>query len=346
MIVIGIDPHQATHTAVAVEGATGALLGELTVRAHPTGYEELLLWARELSAERRFALENVRSWTGSLERFLIGHGEEVVRVPTKLMAKLRFEGRRYGKSDEIDALATARAALREPDLPAARLDGPELEIRLLVDHREALVQERTRVQNRLRACLRDVLPDLELPLRVLRGKYHVERVGRLLARCERTAQVEIAREWLRRNRELNKRCRELEERIHALVQEQAPGLLDLPGCGPLCAGRIIGEVAGIDRFATPAKLAMHAGVAPLPASSGKVQRHRLNRFGNRKLNRALYIVAQVQAREYGPAKDYMARRQSEGKSRREALRCLKRHLAYRVFKLLSEAQANAAEVTS
>jgi len=150
MIVIGIDPHKQTHTAAAVASQTGELRGELTVSARERGHEELIDWARALGEGRLFALEDCRHVSGRLERFLIGSGERVVRVPPKLMGKTRKAARSFGKSDAIDALAVARAALREPDLPAARLAGAELEAKLLLDHREDLVAEATRINN---ACV-------------------------------------------------------------------------------------------------------------------------------------------------------------------------------------------------
>src|SRR5919197_2133524 len=145
MIVVGIDPHKRTHTAVAVSRATGEHRGELTVDARERGHGELLRWARELGPERLFALEDCRHVSGALERFLIARGERVVRVAPKLMGQNRRSSRSHGKSDSIDALAVARAALREPGLPPAQLAGAELEVKLLADHRDDLVGEANRV---------------------------------------------------------------------------------------------------------------------------------------------------------------------------------------------------------
>ena len=150
MIVIGVDPHKQTHTAAVVDAAVGELRGERTVRARRLGHEQLLEWARACGEERLWALEDCRHVSVSLERFLLASGERVVRVPPKLMAGARRAARERGKSDGIDALAVARACLRESSLPSARLEGPEREIRLLLDHREDLVAERTRIQQRLR----------------------------------------------------------------------------------------------------------------------------------------------------------------------------------------------------
>jgi transposase len=334
VIVIGVDPHKQTHSAAALEAGVGELRGEETVKARQAGHEQLLAWARSLGEERLWALEDCRHVSISLERFLLASGERVVRVPLKLMAGARRGVRERGKSDAIDALAVARACLREPELPAARLDGPEREIRLLVDHRDDLVAERTRIQQRLRWHLHELDPELELPAGCLDRRVWLDRLARRLARREQTRQVVIARELLSRCRELARRCDELEGEIAALVRAQAPGLLELPGCGALTAAKLIGESAGAARFASDAKLAMHAGSAPLPASSGARQRHRLNRSGNRQLNCALHRIAVAQGRVHPPAKAYLARKEGEGHSRKEALRCLKRHLARVVYRSL------------
>ena len=335
MIVIGIDPHKQTHTAAAVDAAVGELVGQRTVKARRAGQEQLLAWARGQGEERLWALEDCRHVSVSLERFLLASGERVVRVPPKLMAGARRSARERGKSDAIDALAVARACLREPSLPLARLEGPERELRLLLDHREDLVCERTRMQQRLRWHLHELDPELELPAGCLDRRVWLERLGRRLARGEQTAQLRIARELVRRIAELTRRANELERELASLARAQAPALFALPGCGPLTAAKLLGETGGVDRFAGDAQLAMHAGAAPLPASSGNKNRHRLNRSGNRQLNCALHRIAVTQGQHHPPARAYLARKQAEGKSRKEALRCLKRHLARTVYRTLT-----------
>jgi transposase len=335
MIVIGVDPHKQTHTAAAVDRSTGELVGELTVKGDQEGHARLLEWARELGGERRFALEDCRQVSCRLERFLIGRGERVVRVPPKLMAGARRAARSRGKSDAIDALAVARAAIREPGLPAAQLEGASRQLRLLVDHREDLVCERTRIQNRLRWHLHEIDPELEPPRRSLGTLKVLDRLGRRLARRQQSVQVRIARELVAHCRELTRQADGLEREIETLVRREVPQLLALPGCGALTAAKLVGEIAGIERFRTDAQLAMHAGVAPLDVSSGRQQRHRLNRAGNRQLNRALHTIAIVQKRVYAPAKEYLARHQADGKNNKEALRALKRQLARRVFHILT-----------
>jgi transposase len=160
------------------------------------------------------------------------------------------------------------------------------------------------------------------------------RVARRLARAEQTMRIRIARDELRRIRELSQTIKALEREIAALVGEVAPQLLTEPGFGPLTAAKLVGEIAGAQRFATPAKLAAAAGVAPIPASLGTTQRHRLGQGGNRQINAALHRVIVTRARCHQPTRDYIERRRSEGKSTREATRCLKRHLTRRVWRLL------------
>jgi transposase len=335
MIVIGVDPHKQTHTAAAVGRQTGELLGELTVKGTEEGHARLLEWGRSLGSERLFALEDCRQVSGRPERFLVGRGERVVRVPPKPMAGARRSARQRGKSDAIDALAVARAALREPGLPAARLEGSSRAIRLLLDHREDLVAERTRIQNRLRWHPHEIDPELEPPTGSLNSLSLLERLARRLARRDQSVRVRICRELVARCRELTREANRREAEIAALVRRQAPQLLALPGCGALTAAKLIGEVAGVERFRTDAQLAMHAGVAPLDASPGRHQRHRLNRSGNRQLNCALHRIAVTQKRSHAPAKQYPARREAEGKTNRQALRALKRHIARRVFNILT-----------
>jgi transposase len=338
VIVLGIDPHKKRHTAVALEAATGELLGELTVPATAQGHARLLAWARHQGPERRFALEDCRHVSGRLERFLIERGEACVRVPPRLMAGARRSARTRGKSDPIDAASVARAALREPDLPAARLAGPERELRLLCDHRDDLVGERTRVQQRLRWHLHDLELALEIPAKALDRACWLARLRSCLEELPASTQRRIALELTERCRVLSREVDALEREITQLTTVLAPELLALPGVGGLTAACLVGETAGALRFASAARFAMHAGVAPLPASSGQTQRHRLNRRGNRRLNCALHRIAITQMRTHEPARLYLERKRAEGKSTREARRCLKRHLARVVWRALCIAE--------
>lgn len=341
MIIVGIDPHKRTHTAVAVDARTGELLGQRTVPARRHGHERVLRWALALDQEVLFALEDCRHVSGGLERLLLERGVRVRRVPPSLMGQARGAGRTRGKSDAIDALAVARAALAHPDLPTAVLAGPEREIHLLVGHRDDLVAERTRVTQRLRWHLHDLLPALEPPPQAFRRRRWRARAAEALSALPQTAQVRIAADQLARIEALCAQIEVLEREIDALVRAHAAPLLALPGCGALTAAKIVAEIAGVERFATPAKLARYAGVAPVPASSGKRVRHRLDRGGNRQLNCALHRLAIIQGRCHEPARTFLARKETEGHSHREAIRALKRHLVAVVFHKL-EAMVQAA----
>jgi transposase len=336
MIVLGADMHKRSHTVAAIAATTGELKGDKTIRVGNDGFLALLDWARALDSERVWALEDCRHVSGALERFLIGSGERVVRVATKLMADVRRAGGNRGKSDRIDALAVARAALREgiDTLASAQLAGVELDIRLLVDHRERLIRSRVALNNDLLWHLHDLWPELQLAGSALFSKKWSTRIARRLARAEQTARVRIARDELRRLRELTVAARELEAEIAELVALSAPQLLDQPGFGPLTAAKLLGEIAGAERFATEAKLARAAGVAPIPVSSGKTDRHRLDRGGNRQLNTAIHRIALTRARCHPETQTYLARKRAEGKTGLEAMRCLKRHLTRRVWHLL------------
>jgi transposase len=338
VIVVGIDPHKQTHTAVALDAATGQVLGEVTVKARTAGFDRLLGWARELDAERTFAVEDGRHVSGHLERYLIGRGERSVRVPPRMMGEARRTDRVAGKSDPVDATAVARAALRHPDLPAATLAGIEREIGLLVAHREMLVNERTDKICKLRWLLHDLDPDLAPPLRTL-NRFAV--LDRLLARLEEltpSVQVELCIDLVRRCREITVRANELERRIDGLVRAHAPALLDIPGCSALTAGKIVAETADVSRFPTEGHFARYAGTAPIPASSGARHRQRFNRRGNRQLNVAMHRIAVTQLRIHEPAQVYVARKRSEGKTKTEAIRALKRHITRTVFQTMTTNQ--------
>jgi transposase len=331
MIVIGLDVHKQSVTAVAIDEA-GRPLGEKVVMV---GSDELLGWAAALSDQRLWAVEDCRQLTRWLERQLLATGEELVRVPPKLTVPERRAGRTRGKSDPIDALAIARAALREPDLSRPRPDEQVFrDLKLLVDHRDDLVDARRRTQQRLRWHLHALDPTFVVPLRMLGRSSHLERVSRWLARQEQEMQVRLARELVTACRSLNRKIAELDQELEQQTAAIAPALLELPGCAAVTGAKLLAEIGPIDRFKTDAQLARHSGVAPLEASSGRSQRHRLDRGGNRQLNAALYRIAITQARYHPAACAYLERKRGEGKSRRESIRCLKRQLVRVVFNTL------------
>lgn len=339
MVTIGADLHKRWHTAVAIDDQ-GRRLAERTVRATPGGHLELLAWAGQWT-ERRWALEDCRHLSRRIESDLLRAGESVVRVPPKLMAGARRSSREPGKSDPIDALAVARAAQREPGLPTARLDGPEREVRLLVDHRDDLVAERTRIQNRLRWHLHELMPGEEPAARSLDRRHVLDALEARLVGLEGTV-GRIATELLGDIRELTGRIDRLKRDIAALVADLAPTLLALQGCGPLTAAKLVGETAGIGRFHSAAAFARHDGTAPVPVWSGNVTRHRLSRGGNRQLNAALHRIAITQLQRPGRGKDYLAKRMADGDTKTEAIRALRRRISDEVYRRMRLDEASRA----
>jgi transposase len=226
MVTIGVDPHKETHSAVAAD-PLGREISKRTEAAVHDGFGRLMAWARELDHEHVWVLEDCRHVSGPFERFLIDHGESVVRLPPRLMAGARDSVREPGKSDPIDALAIARAALREgiETLPTARLAGAELEIRLLCVHRQRLVDARTRLANQLRWELHDLWPGWDTSRARLRSPATQQQIARRLSRAEPTVRVRIARDIIRRIRELTRTIDQLHQQLAELVATVAPQLL-------------------------------------------------------------------------------------------------------------------------
>jgi transposase len=329
MVIIGADLHKRWHTVVAVD-ENGRRLAERTAPATPAGQLELVRWATQFP-ERRFALEDCRHLSRRFERALLLAGESVVRVPPKLMAGARRSGREPGKSDPIDALAVARAALREPDLPAATIEGPERDLRLLVDHREDLVKERTAIVNRLRWHLLDTLPGVDPPARTLDRPAMRADLDMRLAAVPGVA-ARIARELVRRIGELTIAIDAIAHEIVQLVRGLAPVLLELQGCAELSAAKLLGETGRITRFRSRQAFARHNGTAPVPVWSGNTPRHRLSRGGNRQLNVVLHRIAITQIRLGGQGRAYFEHRRAAGDTKTEAIRALRRRISDEVFR--------------
>ena len=334
MPAIGIDTHKRTLAACAVD-AVGSVIDERTFDCDPAGFVELAAWAGGVAPAARIGIEGSASYGAPVAHHLIAAGFSVREVPPHLSRRERARSRRPGKSDPGDALAIARVTLREPDLPPVRLEDRSTELGLLADARDDLVGAQTRARNRLHAHLVVLLPGY--------GRTTAQLVsGRQLAAIERAldgqagVRAELARALLTEVRDLGQRAAELERSLAALVAGHP--LLALPGVGVLTTARLVAEVGDVARFRSPAAFAMLAGVAPIPASSGEVRRMRLNRGGNRRLNRALYTIALSQAWHHDPARAYIARRQAEGKTWPEALRCLKHRISRPVFRLLQAGQ--------
>ena len=332
MVILGIDAHKRSHTVVAVD-EHGRQLGRKTLGTATADHLQLLRWAERFGPTRRWAVQDCRHLSRRLERDLLAAGETIARVPPKLMAHVRDSARTYGKSDPIDALAVARALLREPGLPTARLDGVDRDVRLLADFRDTLVSERTRVVNRLRWHLHELDPIWDPRARSLNRASAYDKIEqRLRPMSELVAR--LALRLVDHARRLTVEIDQLTAEITTAIQTIAPTLLAIPGCGVLTAAKIVGETAGVARFRSKDAYARHNGTAPLPVCSSNRARHRLSRTGNRQLNAALHRIALTQAHWHPKAKTMIARRIAGGDGGMEALRILKRRLSDVVYKAL------------
>jgi transposase len=341
MVMIGIDSHKRTHTAVALD-EVGRRLADKTVPMTSDGHFALVSWAKQWP-QVSFAAEDCRNMTRRLERDLVAAGHRLVRVPTRLMAAARAQGRQPGKSDPIDAEAVGLAALRHRHrLPVAELDGPTRQVKLLVDHRRDLVGERTRVVNRLRWHLHELDPALRVRARGLRSYCVIDRLGEYLATVTGLV-ARLARELLHRCRELTMQINALWRELRDLIARLAPAVLAIPGCGVLSAAMILGETAGVHRFRSRDAYARFTGTAPIPVWSGNTAgKVRLNRGGNRALNSALHMIAVTQSRGIGPGAAYLDKLTAGGKTRTEAIRLLRRRVSDAVYTALRADERNHA----
>ena len=289
MMVIGIDAHERSHTAVTVDeiGRQGSVK---TVGTTTQDHLRLLKWAVGFAEERLWAIEDCRHLTRRLERDLIAAGESVVRVSPKLMAHVRDSARSYGKSDPIDAWRW-RGRRCGSRTCRSRLDGIEREIRLLVDHREDLVAERTRIIARLRWHLHELDPGWTAPTKLERHSAFDKVKAHLSDHNDGAMVRRLALRLVEHLRLLTDEIDELTAEITVRVTKIAPSLLAIVGRGALSAAKIVGETAHAGRFRSKDAYPRHNGTAPLPVWSSNKQRHRLSRTGNRQLNAALHRIA-------------------------------------------------------
>jgi len=332
--VLGVDPHRDTHAVGVLEVRTGAVVFEATVTADSGGYVEALGLAEQHAPGRRaFAIEGTGSFGAGLTRFLLGRGERVYEV-----GRLRRERRSGGKSDALDALRAARSVLGEKRPSVPRSSGEREALRALMAAREGAVAAK-----RAGLCqLRDLIVTTPEPLRnELRTLTRTRLIARLSStRPARHQDPELRgtllalRSLARRVQTLTCEERDLGREIETLTRKLAPQLLEQPGIGPLLAAQVVLSWSHPGRIANEAAFARLAGAAPIPASSGQTVRYRLDRSGDRKLNRALHLILVTRRRTHAPTIDYIERRVREGKTRREAIRCLKRYLARSLYRQL------------
>ncbi|HEX7823528.1 MAG TPA: IS110 family transposase [Mycobacterium sp.] len=328
---MGVDSAKRSHVLVAIDDS-GRKLGEKTSKTTTSGHIEAMRWARKSfgSDEVVWAIEDCRHVSRLLQQDLLAAGHTVIRVPTRLMARTRASARDPGKSDPIDALAVARAALREPGLPTATFNEGARELKLLVDRREDLLGQRTATINRLLWRLHELDPEVVMGPSALSYGVHQDSARELLSGHHGLV-ADLARAELDDISRLTQDARALEKRINRTVRVAAPALLALQGCGPLSAAKIIAETAGVDRFRNEGAFARFCGVAPEPAWSGyNIGRMRFVKHGNRQVNTALHRIAITQIRD-GAGRDYYRKRIECGDPPMGALRRLKRQLARIVY---------------
>jgi transposase len=334
VVAIGVDTHKSSLAACLVD-ELGRELGHAEFRNDPKGHGALLAWVERLApGERRFGIEST-GWIGrALACFLLEQGEAIFDVKGTLTERERGRLRGQGKSDPRDAYAIARVAARE-ELPPVRLDGPTRDLKLLSDYRSQLLAERTRIANRLHVDLVSLRPGYEQRVPKLDSARRLQQAGQLLERDGRL-QASLARRRIDALRRLDAELREVGREIRRRVRASGTGLVELVGVGDLIAARVIGEVGDVGRIETKDRFARLNGTAPIPASSGPSTRHRLNKGGNRRLNHAIHLMALTQARTDPRARGYVERRMAEGRTKRDAVRALKRHLSDVVYQQLRQ----------
>ena len=329
-VVIAVDPHKSSWTAAAVDASLQPLA---TIRVSGNGYQTLRRFARRWP-HARWAIEGAAGLGAPLTIRLRADQMEVIEVPAKLAARVRLLSTGHGrKNDAADAVSDGVAALTSPGLNSAEIDNATRALRAVVEHRDDLVKTRTQTINRLHVVLTHLIdggaePHLSADhaAQLLRSVRPRDAAGKTL----RALAVDLVGEV----RQLDRRITKATGDIQAAVSESGTTLTQLCRIGALTAGKILGRVGTITRFSSPAAFASYTGTAPIEVSSGEIVRHRLSRAGDRQLNYCLHTVALTQIRQPTPGRAYYLRKRSQGKSRKEALRCLKRRLSDAAYRQL------------
>jgi transposase len=332
MFVIGIDPHRGSHTAAVLDSAE-ELLDELRVVADRRQRQRLLEWAAPFMP-RVWAVEGATGTGALLAQQLVAAGEHVLDVPPTLSARVRLlDSGRSDKTDSHDARSAAVVALRHRSLRVVRAEDDVAVLRLLAQRHHDLVAARTRAVCRLHTTLCH-LAEGHFPKRMT-----ASQATAILARIRPGDPVSVERKALARDllaeiRRVDRDLAELLERIRTAVTASATTVTDVFGVGPVVAAYLIGHTGDISRFPTAGHYARYNGTAPIEASSGPTQRHRLNPRGNRQLNHALHMAAVTQVRNHTPGRAYYLRKQAEGHRPKEAMRALKRRISDAVYRHL------------
>lgn len=334
-VVIGVDTHRDTHALAVVSTHTGELIGELSIEATAAGYRAALDMADGLGAGTRiWALEGCGAYGAGLARHLAGAGERVVEVGHPE----RAHPRGHAKSDALDAVRAARAVLGRTHPAIPRADGAREVLRVLMIARHSAIETRARALVQISALVVAAPEPLRAPLRGLAKKMLLRRCAALRPHAHQDpvtgATASALRALARRALAATAEAADHERAIAEQLSLIAPDLLAEHGVGPVTGAQLVISWSHPGRIRSEAAFARLGGVAPIPASSGQVVRHRLDRGGDRQLNRALHTIVLVRKASDPATRSYIARRVSEGKSPREATRCLKRYVARHLFRLL------------
>jgi len=332
-VTIGIDPHKSSHTAVAIDNDEN-VIDEIKVRSCSTQAARLRDWADQFG-HRDWAIESARGLGYLLAQQLVAAGEHVVDVPPTMASRVRvLDTSRSQKNDPNDARSVAIAALRSADLTVVCPDDHSQVLRLLVKRHRDLGRSKNMTCCRLHALMAELTPG-----GVTKRMYNMTRTNTILDALNpitqiETQRIEIAREHVTDINRFDDLLELSKKRIETAISASGTSLLDIHGCGPICAAVIIGHTGNIDRFASKAHFASYNATAPIEASSGRRVRHRLNPKGNRQLNWALHVIAISQLRGETAGRVYYDRRVAEGKTSKEAIRALKRQLSDVVYRHL------------
>lgn len=341
-IMIGIDPHKASHTAVAIDGDE-VVLDELRVRASKSQTRRLLDWA-EGYEKRSWAIESAGGLGYLVAQQLVARGETVFDVPPMLASRVRVLGSgRSQKNDPNDARSVAIAALRSPRLGVVGLDDHARVMRLLARRHRDMARLRAKHCSRLHAVLCDLAPGgISSEMTVTRANKVLDgiEVGDEVTRCRTMIAAELVADIAR----LDQALKASRKRVTQAVEASGTTLCELRGIGPIGAAQILGYVGDISRFPTKGHFASYNATAPIEASSGGRKRHRLNPRGNRHLNHVMHVAAVVQLRFPGEGRDYYDRKVAEGKSSKDAIRALKRRISDRVYSQLVADAKRAAGI--
>lgn len=343
MIVIGIDPHKSQHTAAAVERTAQRQLDSVEIQASLAEYRRLLTWARQWP-ERMWAVENARGLGRHLAQWMVARGEVVVDVPataTRRVRELSRGGRR--KNDVIDAAAAASVAALHGDANGVPIEDISAVLALLDERRQNLAQQRVRAVNQLHALLRDLLPGGAPTNLTATRAAELLRGIRPASPVERTRK-QLARDLVTEVRAVDGRIKDNAAQMAEVVSAVGSTLPAIDGVGPVTAARILGRTRRASRFASGSRYANYTGTAPIEVASAERARHRLSRGGDRQLNAAIHVVAVTQVRMPNSlGRAYFERKIAEGKTRNEALRCLKRKLAEHLWRIMINDERRAAD---